>query len=372
MSQINLDTSPYFDDFDAAKDYYQVLFKPGFPVQARELTVLQSILQNQISSFGEHFFKEGSMVIPGSITYNPNYSAVILEPQQNGIDVSLYLAQLVGKTIRGEVTGITAKVVNFILPPVDGVDNPTIFVSYNDSGSDETTTTFNANEAIIVEEPVTYGNTTITGGSIFATTVTTDATTTGSAANIADGVYFLRGTFVQVDNSTVVLEPYVNTPSYRVGLQIAESIVTAGQDPSLYDNAKGFNNFSAPGADRLKIEARLTKKPLNDFNDTDFVELLRVEDGQVKRIAEGSDYNLIKDYIAERTYDESGDYVVSGLGVALDESLNDGIGNGGVYTAEQKTSEGANTIRMTLLSLRCLLVRLMFVVMIPRTPVLRT
>ena len=340
MSQINLDTSPYFDDFDAAKDYYQVLFKPGFPVQARELTVLQSILQNQISSFGEHFFKEGSMVIPGSITYNPNYSAVILEPQQNGIDVSLYLAQLVGKTIRGEVTGITAKVVNFILPPVDGVDNPTIFVSYNDSGSDETTTTFNANEAIIVEEPVTYGNTTITGGSIFATTVTTDATTTGSAANIADGVYFLRGTFVQVDNSTVVLEPYVNTPSYRVGLQIAESIVTAGQDPSLYDNAKGFNNFSAPGADRLKIEARLTKKPLNDFNDTDFVELLRVEDGQVKRIAEGSDYNLIKDYIAERTYDESGDYVVSGLGVALDESLNDGIGNGGVYTAEQKTSQG--------------------------------
>ena len=49
MSQINLDTSPYFDDFDAAKNYYKVLFKPGFPVQARELTTLQSILQNQIS-----------------------------------------------------------------------------------------------------------------------------------------------------------------------------------------------------------------------------------------------------------------------------------------------------------------------------------
>ena len=340
MSQINLDTSPYFDDFDAAKDYYKVLFKPGYPVQARELTVLQSILQNQISSFGEHFFKEGSMVIPGSITYNPNYSAVILEPQQNGIDVSLYLAELIGKTVRGEVTGITAKVVNFLLPPQDGVDNPTIFVSYNDSGGDETTTTFNANEAIIVEEPVTYGNTTITGGSIFATTVTTDATSTGSAANISDGVYFLRGTFVQVSNSTVILEPYVNTPSYRVGLQIAESVVTAGQDSSLYDNAKGFNNFSAPGADRLKIQARLTKKPLTDYNDTDFVELLRVEDGDVKRIAEGSDYNLIKDYIAERTYDESGDYVVNGLGVAIDESLNDGIGNGGVYTEEQKTSQG--------------------------------
>ena len=91
MSQINLDTSPYFDDFDADKDFYKVLFKPGFPVQARELTTLQSILQNQISNFGEHFFKEGSMVIPGSIGYNPQYTAVILNPQQGGIDVSLYL-----------------------------------------------------------------------------------------------------------------------------------------------------------------------------------------------------------------------------------------------------------------------------------------
>ena len=111
MSQINLDTSPYFDDFDADKDYYKVLFKPGFPVQARELTTLQSILQNQISTFGEHFFKEGAMVIPGGITYNPQYTAVILNPQQGGIDVTLYLDQLVGKSIIGEVTGVRARVI---------------------------------------------------------------------------------------------------------------------------------------------------------------------------------------------------------------------------------------------------------------------
>ena len=117
MSQINLDTSPYFDDYDADKDYYKVLFKPGFPVQARELTTLQSILQNQISTFGEHFFKEGSMVIPGGITYNPQYTSVILNSQQGGIDVSLYLDQLVGKGIRGEVTGVKAKVIGYALPP---------------------------------------------------------------------------------------------------------------------------------------------------------------------------------------------------------------------------------------------------------------
>ena len=132
MSQINLDTSPYFDDFDADKDYYKVLFKPGFPVQARELTTLQTILQNQISTFGEHFFKEGSMVIPGSITYNPNYYAVLLNVQQGGVDVSLYLEELVGVTIRGETSGVKAKVVDYLLPPDDGISDPTIFVSYSD------------------------------------------------------------------------------------------------------------------------------------------------------------------------------------------------------------------------------------------------
>ena len=341
MSQINLDTSPYFDDFDAGKDYYKVLFKPGFPVQARELTTLQSILQNQISSFGEHFFKEGSMVIPGSITYNPKYDAVILSPQQGGIDISLYLEQLIGTTIRGETTGVKAKVVNYLLPPDEGITNPTIFVSYTDSGTDEETTVFSSDEALVNEQPVVYGNTTITVGSIFATTVATESTAVGSAAKLSAGVYFLRGTFVQVEDSTVILEPYVNIPSYRVGLQITETIISAGQDSSLYDNAKGFNNFSAPGADRLKITATLTKKSLDDNNDTNFVELLRVRFGEVKKLAEDTEYNALKDYIAKRTYDESGDYVVDGMEVSIDESLNDQIGNGGVYTADQKTDEGS-------------------------------
>ena len=60
----NLNSSPYFDDFNELKNYQRVLFKPGLPVQSRELTTLQSILQNQVEKFGKHFFKEGSVVIP--------------------------------------------------------------------------------------------------------------------------------------------------------------------------------------------------------------------------------------------------------------------------------------------------------------------
>lgn len=45
---INLNSTPYFDDFEESKNYKKVLFKPGVSLQARELTSLQSALQSQI------------------------------------------------------------------------------------------------------------------------------------------------------------------------------------------------------------------------------------------------------------------------------------------------------------------------------------
>jgi len=102
MSQeTNLNVAPYFDDFNANNDYYKVLFKPGTPVQARELNNLQSILQNQIEQFGQHFFKEGAKVVPGNTTYNNQYYAIELEQSFLGSPVSNYLGQLVGLKITG-------------------------------------------------------------------------------------------------------------------------------------------------------------------------------------------------------------------------------------------------------------------------------
>ena len=86
----NLNISPYYDDFDKTDNFYKVLFKPGFPVQARELTSLQSILQNQVESFGSHMFKEGSMVIPGGISYDSEYYSIKLNSEHLGVPISLY------------------------------------------------------------------------------------------------------------------------------------------------------------------------------------------------------------------------------------------------------------------------------------------
>ena len=70
----NLNTTPYFDDFRENDNFYKVLFKScGFQFKIRELNNAQSILQNQIEQFGDHFFKDGSVVTPGGITYDSEY-----------------------------------------------------------------------------------------------------------------------------------------------------------------------------------------------------------------------------------------------------------------------------------------------------------
>ena len=44
---LNLNASPYYDDFSDDKRFHKILFKPGVAVQARELTQLQAVLQDQ-------------------------------------------------------------------------------------------------------------------------------------------------------------------------------------------------------------------------------------------------------------------------------------------------------------------------------------
>ena len=43
-----------------------------------------------------------------------------------------------------------------------------------------------------------------------------------------------------------------------------------------------FQTLRTPGADRLKISTSLTKKGLTDFNDKNFIELIRLDDGELK------------------------------------------------------------------------------------------
>ena len=192
MSQeTNLNVSPYFDDFDVNKDYYKVLFKPGYPIQARELTTLQSILQNQVEQYGKHVFKEGSVVIPGQLKYENPFYAVEIESTFNGSPISLYFDQLLGKKLRGSTSGVSAEVVYLLKNTESERGNYTLYLKYLESGGDEfTNRTFQDSETLSLETPLTYGNFTIQVGQGVCNTISTNAISEGSAVSVASGVYF--------------------------------------------------------------------------------------------------------------------------------------------------------------------------------------
>ena len=336
----NLNISPYFDDFNAANNFYRVLFRPGYPIQARELTTLQSLMQNQIESFGSHMFKDGSMVIPGQIGYDLDAKAVILQGSFLGADVEQYRTQLDGKIISGLTTGVKAKIIFSIPASTSERGYITLYVKYLTSGGEDSTEgSFVDNEQLICESEITYGSSLIEIGTPFAQLLPTNSTAVGSTATISNGVYFIRGYFVDVVEQTIILDQYTNSPSYRVGLEIFESIVTPEDDPSLNDNATGTSNYSAPGGHRFRIRTSLVKKVIDDDTDKNFIELLRINNSQIESFVERSAYNEMAREMARRTFDESGDYTVRDFDIRVREHLNDGI-NGGVYLPGKVSPDG--------------------------------
>jgi len=339
MQDTNLKISPYFDDFDRSKNYQKVLFKPGYSVQTRELNTLQSTLQNQVERFGQHIFKEGSVVIPGNISFNLNFKAVLVQGLINGISVESYRTNLKGKVLTGASSGVKAEVLDTISAADSERETITLYVKYISSGNTEDNTQlslFKNNEVLSDEE----------GTPVAVTSVQNATSYTGSSATISAGVYFIRGFFVEVATQKIILDQYNNKPSYKIGLQINESLVTSDDDSTLFDNALGSNNFASPGADRLKIEPKLVKQNLSFSTSSDFIELLRLENGKstLTALSEDSVYNELEKNLARRTFDESGDYTVKPYTFRVREALNDGS-NGGVYLPNERIFDGRTIVR---------------------------
>ena len=348
----NLNVGPYYDDFDKFNNFYKILFRPGFPVQARELTTLQSILQNQIESFGRNYFKDGQKVIPGNFAINNQYFSVKINSSHLGISLSNYIDQLVGKKIKGQTSGVVAVVDKYLnISESEGITNLTLFVQYTESASDNETVFFTDGEVLTTEENFTYGNVVVNVGESIATTVNDSSCNIGSNFSIEEGVYFIRGSFVDIASDSIVLDAYTNTPTYRIGLSIDEELVNAKDDPSLFDNAKGFSNFAAPGADRLKITTKLTKKSIDDFNDTAFIELAKVINGEILVILPTNLDTKVDDKLAKRTYEESGHYSVKDFEIEFKETLDNEIGNQGLYLEGETTASG-NTPTDNLMSIK--------------------
>lgn len=302
----NFSLAPYFDDFDVSKDFYRVLFTPGKPVQTRELNTLQSILQQQIKNHGDHIFKNGAMVIPGHIFYDNAVYYVRLTKTVNGVSTDILLPEFNGYEIVGQTSGVRARVIHYELS--SGTDDSTIFVKYLQSGDEYSQ--FIAGENLIHVD-----------SNQVVSVIDTDHTGFGSICTINDGIYYVNGVFARVSKQVITLSKYSNSPSIKVGLDVQEEFITASDDESLYDNALGYSNYAAPGADRYKISLQLVTQPF-EYEDSSgltlkFVELLSVKDGTVLKKVKNTEYSELQKIFARRTFDESGDYEVVPFGVGV-------------------------------------------------------
>lgn len=302
---IDFNTDPYFDDYDESKHFYKILFRPSYPVQARELTQLQTILQQQIARQGSALFQQGAMVIPGQSSVQTNVDYIALQNTFAGSNVDSYINQFLGATITGS-SGVTATV--FFVSPATSTDPHLLYVNYTNSGTATTTKTFSASETI-----------TSSIGGYQATVAASNPTGQGSFASIAQGVYFVNGAFVLVDAQTIILDKFGTTPSYRIGLVINESIVTPEEDESLLDNAQGSYNYAAPGAHRDCIELDLDKRALTSADDANFISLIVIDTGVIQRDTRTTQYSDLEKTLARRTYDESGSYTVSNFDIDVRE-----------------------------------------------------
>ena len=350
----NLNVNPYYEDFDANKNFYKILFRPGYSIQGRELSQIQSLLQNQIESFGRYAFKQGELVIPGEVGLNTKLDYVKLSSvsevaisEGNDIVYKKYdITQLVGTQVRGLTSGVIGNVLSTNLATETSAD--TLYVNYINSGNSNAESTFRQGETLEVIDGVNTPLMVVgTDGSVLPTSIeVTDPDTNdvinvsspamgfASGVKVEEGIYFVNGYFVRNDEDLLVIDEYYDKPSAKVGFTIVEEIVTPEEDSSLYDNAIGSSNYTAPGAHRLKISLKLKEFALNAITDKNFIQLITVKKGNILRKVASADYSIIEQTLARRTYDESGDYVVDNFTVDVRDYIQED-GNNGIYVADE-------------------------------------
>lgn len=302
---MDFNVEPYYDDFEGEsgareQNYMRVLFRPGYAVQARELTQIQSILQNQIKSFGDHIFKDGSPVQGGHLTFDNAVSSLFLNASDD-YSVADFSGQIITNS-----TGSTVKKA-VVVAVDDSVESSSVggalLVRYLTAG------TFGDNEQLeVLDAP-----------SITATTTSSNSSYVGSVASINEGIFYVDGFFVYVPEQTIVLDSQLTTPTYKIGLEIEDNIVDESTDTNLLDPAQESFNYQAPGATRYQFKLNLTKRTLDSQDSTTFFELLRIENGVITKQVEYPLYSEINKTLARRTDDQSGSFTVTPFRITTSE-----------------------------------------------------
>jgi hypothetical protein len=350
--QTNFNIAPFYDDYNEDKQYYRILFRPATAVQARELTQIQTILQKQISRFGNSIYKDGTIIegcgfvrdifmqikfkddssiapyittVPGgfeTITFNntdiANTESDIITNYSN-----TYL--LVSNT-----SGLRGVVFRAYSGTENAVDNGSLktnraYIRYINTGNNagipvvqfsqttEQIDVYNSNQS-----KIGVLNPTNKIGKLYtlSSNSTVNATGIGYGLHVSPGVVYQKGFFLKtLPQNIIIKEESSNAAGIVVGFDTKEYIVSPVEDESLYDNSIGSTNYNAPGAYRLK----LVPEPIYyDTEDptvvvpTNFLKVLEFDGGDGRLVENNTSpqYSRIMDEMAKRTSEESGDYIV--------------------------------------------------------------
>jgi len=311
----NFNVTPYYDDFDEAKNYYRILFKPGYGIQARELTQLQTALQKQIELVGAHSFKNGSKVLGGDITLDTDIKSLQLELQYLGSNINA--SSFIGKTIVGATSNARARVVTSqaattLLQPI---------LMFHYLGGDTFVDGEVVQNEVVAPAVPDFSATTV---SLDGPSATSNAVANGSIVSIDNGVFFIDGNFVLNPANTIILDTANTTPSGRIGLEIAETVKTSDDDNTLLDPADGSFNYAAPGATRLSIALSLVKKeinvtdPISRVADPKFIQLLKIINGIKHESIKYPPYLAIEKTLTKKSNQKSGDFTITPFSLKLD------------------------------------------------------
>lgn len=324
----NFNVSPYFDDYDPSKNFQRILFRPGYPIQARELTQLQTIINTQIGRFGESIYRDGAVItgldfsltdntylkldsgttwetlktLISNVSFGENYQindeVLLTNSEGDSVIVTIGALGTFTFTLINEVipSGFFGRILTQNYNVSSGAAGAQFEVSVKISTTSDPTDDREERPMFLVQgfttlnstdPPTLYGKyltgTEFTEGDEIGiwdddeqdtTSVisTLPANFSGSMqlASVQQGVMFTNSFFVLANQQTIPVRKYEAAPSARIGLAVQEEIVTPQEDPTLLDNAAGSPNENAPGAHRFSLSLNLeAKEIIDEFSEQD-------------------------------------------------------------------------------------------------------
>lgn len=157
---------------------------------------------------------------------------------------------------------------------------------------------------------------------------------------IQPGRIFLEGLVREFDGDSLQI---TGIGLERIIAFLETSIVTENEDSSLRDPAQGAENYGMAGAHRLKQVVHVAVVQEDNFtDDTVGSQIYLLQGGVLLKDEETTDYSYITDTLAERTYDENGNFKIEGINL---RSLTEGVGEGDDFQVRVYITAGKAYVR---------------------------